>query len=240
MLQDALKTLNVPSAVTSNNMASLINSITTPKAQIMFTQDELPSSKIQQQYDPLMIMVIINDSAIRQTLVDKGFGLNVCSINLLHRINVDTSLIKVISLTIHGFDNVAKSLLGIITLLVKVGPVTIPTPIHVMSRELTYNLLLGRPWIHSMQAIPSTLHWQIKFIYKNRTYILLGDTRFQACLQTSSSKSSSTNSSPTILDNSSKASTLISVTTSSNLSLMSESIPNTSSKGLRVIEEESS
>lgn len=109
MLQDALKTLNVPSAVTSNNMASLINSITTPKAQIVFTQDEFPSNEIQQQYDPLMIMVIIIDSVIRQTLVDNGSSLNICSINLLHRINAYTSLTKPNSLSICGFNNVGKS-----------------------------------------------------------------------------------------------------------------------------------
>lgn len=97
---------------------------------------------------------------------------------------------------------------------IKVGPIALPTPIHVMSGELKYNLFLGRPWIHSMQVVPSTLHRQIKFIYNNTTYTLLGDTRFQACLQTSSSKSSSTNSSPIILDTSSKAFTLISVTAS--------------------------
>lgn len=65
MLQDALKTLNIPFTMTSNNMTSLINSIIAPKAQIICTQDELSSSEVQQQYDPLMIVIIINDSAIR-------------------------------------------------------------------------------------------------------------------------------------------------------------------------------
>lgn len=127
-------------------MASLIDFITSPKAQIVFTQDELPTSEIQHKYDPLMIEVIINDSVIRQTLVDNGSSLNLCSISLLHKINVDTSLIKIYSLTIWaGFDNVAKYSLGIIALHVKVGPITLPTPIHVMPRNMTYNLLLGRP-----------------------------------------------------------------------------------------------
>ncbi|GLJ36816.1 hypothetical protein SUGI_0742690 [Cryptomeria japonica] len=105
--------------------------------------------------------------------------------------NVDTSLIEPDSHPIRGFDNVAKSSLGIITLPITVGPVTLPIPIHVMSGNLTYNLLLGRPWIHGMQVVPSTLHRQVKFIYNNKTYTLIGDTNFQACLQTSTSKGSS-------------------------------------------------
>lgn len=65
MLQDALKNLDVPPAVTPNNMASLIDPTNIPKAHIVFKQDELPSHQIQHQYDPLMIVVIINYSAIR-------------------------------------------------------------------------------------------------------------------------------------------------------------------------------
>ncbi|GLJ44938.1 hypothetical protein SUGI_0946000 [Cryptomeria japonica] len=65
MLQDALKDLNVPPPNTSSNIVSLVNSVMNPKAQIVFTQDELPTSEIQHQYDPLMIVVIINDTAIR-------------------------------------------------------------------------------------------------------------------------------------------------------------------------------
>ncbi|GLJ37815.1 hypothetical protein SUGI_0768980 [Cryptomeria japonica] len=65
MLQDALKDLNVPPPNISSNIASLVNYVMNPKAQIVFTQDELPTSEIQHQYDPLMIVVIMKDTAIR-------------------------------------------------------------------------------------------------------------------------------------------------------------------------------
>ena len=87
----------------------------------------------------------------------------------------------------------AKSSLGIITLPIIVGPVTLPTPIHVMLGNLTYNLLLGSPWIHSMQVVPSTLHRQVKFIYNNKTYTLLADTKSQELLRTGSSCSTTSN-----------------------------------------------
>ncbi|GLJ11025.1 hypothetical protein SUGI_0140700 [Cryptomeria japonica] len=175
MLQDALKDLNVPPPNTSSNIASLVNSVMNPKAQIVFAQDELPISEIHHQYDRLMIVVIMKDTTIRRTLVDNGSGLNVCSINLLHKMNVDTSLIEPDSRPIRGFDKLAKNSLGTITLPITVGPVTLPTSIHVMLGNLTYNLLLGRPWINSMQAVPSTLHKQVKFIYNNKTYTLIDD-----------------------------------------------------------------
>lgn len=143
MLQYVLKNLDVPFAVIPNNMASLIDPLKESKAQIVFTQDVLPLHKIQHQHDPLVIFILINDNVIGRALVDNGFSFNVCSIELLHKINVDTSLIEPNSLTIYDFDNVAISYLGTITLPIKVRPIILPTPIHVMRNDLNYNILLG-------------------------------------------------------------------------------------------------
>ena len=34
---------------------------------------------------------------------------------------------------------------------------------HVIEGDMRYNALLGRPWIHNMRAVPSTLHQILKF-----------------------------------------------------------------------------
>lgn len=62
-----------------------------------------------------------------------------------------------------------------------------------------------------MQVVPSTLHRQFKFIYNNKMYTLFVDTNLQACLQTSSSKSSSSTS-----DSSSNIPTSLSTPSDSN------------------------
>lgn len=49
---------------------------------------------------PLMTFFLINGHVIRCTLVDNGTALNMCSIDLLHKIKVDTSLIQPDSLHI--------------------------------------------------------------------------------------------------------------------------------------------
>lgn len=46
-LQDSLKNIDVPPAVTLNNMTSFIDYMKAPKAQILFSQDELLSKKTQ-------------------------------------------------------------------------------------------------------------------------------------------------------------------------------------------------
>ena len=46
------------------------------------------------------------------------------------------------------------------------GPVIKDATCQVLDLPLAYNILLGRPWIHEMQAIPSTYHQCLKFPYE--------------------------------------------------------------------------
>ena len=105
-----------------------------------------------------MVVVTIHKSINCRTLIDNGSRLNVCNMGMLKEINANLSTIQPDNVPIRGFDNISKSALGIITLPIKVGLVILNTPIHVMPRPLNYNILLGRPWLHGMHAIPSTLH----------------------------------------------------------------------------------
>lgn len=122
-----------------------------------------------------MIIVIINKTGIRHTLVDVGSMLNVCSIELLPKINIDLSSLNTSSVDIHGFDNVGRQALGTIVLPLRLGPVTVPTLVYVMEKKLPYNLLLGKLWIHVMGAVSSTLHKSIKFICNNKVVIVKVD-----------------------------------------------------------------
>lgn len=58
--------------------------------------------------------------------------------------------------------------MGTDILSLKVGPITIPTLMHVMSGPLSYNLLLGRPWLHALGVVSSTLHGSLKFVANNQ------------------------------------------------------------------------
>ena len=42
---------------------------------------------------------------------------------------------------------------------------TFPTLFQVLRIPTFFNLLLGRPWIHRVGAIPYSLHQKVKFIY---------------------------------------------------------------------------
>lgn len=66
-------------------------------------------------------------------------------------------------ITINAYDDEDRSSKGTITLPLKVGPVVRDVVCKVLDVDLTYNILLGRPWIHFIREVPSTYHQCITF-----------------------------------------------------------------------------
>jgi len=53
---------------------------------------------------------------------------------------------------------------------------TIKLPIFVVvDKSAVYNVILGTPWIHQMQAIPSTYHQCVKFPTHKGVFTLQGN-----------------------------------------------------------------
>ena len=46
-----------------------------------------------------------------------------------------------------------------------IGSTTFPILFQVLRIPTSFNLLLGRPWIHRAEALPSSLHQKVKFIH---------------------------------------------------------------------------
>lgn len=47
---------------------------------------------------------------------------------------------------------------------------------QVLDFNLSYNILLGRPWIHKMQAVPSTYHQCVKFPLEGQEITVIADS----------------------------------------------------------------
>uniref|UniRef100_A0A2N9HPH6 Integrase catalytic domain-containing protein n=1 Tax=Fagus sylvatica TaxID=28930 RepID=A0A2N9HPH6_FAGSY len=63
---------------------------------------------------------------------------------------------------IKGFGGVGEYTKRHIQLVLKVGPIVALTRFHVMDSVVPYHILLGRPWLHKHQLIPSTYHQCVK------------------------------------------------------------------------------
>ncbi|KAJ9553199.1 hypothetical protein OSB04_017244 [Centaurea solstitialis] len=83
--------------------------------------------------------------------------------NTLKVMGIERSEIVRRSTTLIGFNGDSMNTLGEIILPVYAKGINKQTKFNVVDCQSAYNVILGRPWIHEMKAIPSTYHQKIKF-----------------------------------------------------------------------------
>ena len=74
-----------------------------------------------------------------------------------------------------AFDGSKTDVIGEIELVLTIGPVDFAVNFQVLDINASYNLLLGRPWVHRAGVVPSTLHQMIKFEYDRQEVIVHGE-----------------------------------------------------------------
>ncbi|GLJ39711.1 hypothetical protein SUGI_0811870 [Cryptomeria japonica] len=126
---------------------------------------EADDASVSQPHNaPLHIEAFIHKHRIKQVLIDGGAGLNICTLSTIKQLGYSNKAVNSINkITIKAYDDEERSSKGTVTLPLRVGPVTKNVVFQVLDLDLTYNILLGRPWIHEMSAVPSTYHRCIKF-----------------------------------------------------------------------------
>ncbi|KAL4384024.1 hypothetical protein GQ457_15G015490 [Hibiscus cannabinus] len=86
--------------------------------------------------------------------------------------------------TVRAFDGTQRDVLGKITVPLLIGPAEYEVDFVVMDIKPTYSCLLGRPWIHTAGAIPSTLHQKLKFVIDGKLVTVPGEEDIIATIAT--------------------------------------------------------
>ena len=109
------------------------------------------------------IILKYGDMIVTRVLIDNGSALNVCPMSTLKRLNMDTSLIHPTTMIIIAFNGILKEVQGKIELAIGIGPLFFMVNFQVIKVDSLYNMLLGRPWLHAVSVVASTLHRRLKF-----------------------------------------------------------------------------
>ena len=125
--------------------------------------DNEDSTLINPHYDALVISLLIANCRIKRILVDNGSSTNVIILNALREMNIDESHIHRHSTVLVGFSGEQNFALGDITLPFYVARVNLHITFVVLDSPSAYNVILGKPWIHEMRAVPSNFHQVIRF-----------------------------------------------------------------------------
>ncbi|KAK4737223.1 hypothetical protein R3W88_000920 [Solanum pinnatisectum] len=163
----------VPSSITHGEVAQMVEQVF-DAYRISFHEDELPVERTAHNR-ALYISVQYQDKVITKALVDLGAGLNICPLGTLTRLGVDSAKIQTWQMNVRAFDGSQRGTIGEITLDMLIGPATFPITFQVLDIPSSYNLLLGRPWIHMAGAVPSTLHQCLKFEWDHEEVVVHGE-----------------------------------------------------------------
>ncbi|XP_017224963.1 uncharacterized protein LOC108201178 [Daucus carota subsp. sativus] len=115
------------------------------------------------QQDSLVISLPVGNCLIKRIMVDNGSAANIMMKHTLQEMGLAESDMIKRSTTLVGFSGETKKTMGEITLPTYAQGVNVLTKFLIIDCDSTYNIIMGRPWIHELQAVPSTVHQVIKF-----------------------------------------------------------------------------
>ncbi|XP_070040885.1 uncharacterized protein [Nicotiana tomentosiformis] len=124
--------------------------------------DEDAYSLVIPHNDALLISLLVHDTNVKRVLIDPGSSVNIILLRVVNEMQANDKVIpKARSLS--GFDNSSIITKGEVVLAMFAEGVIKDTKFQVIDADMTYNIIMGRPWIQDMDVVPSTLHQVIKF-----------------------------------------------------------------------------
>ncbi|KAA3477043.1 hypothetical protein EPI10_010962 [Gossypium australe] len=164
-----MKVLNetyVANDISVNKLDRLVNNISADNF-IFFNDDEIPPRGMGST-KALHITTRCKGYTLPGVLIDNGSALNVLPLSTLNRLPVHSSHMKTCQNIVRAFDGTERRVMGRIEIPLLIGPNTYEVDFLVMNIKPSYNCLLGRPWIHTAGAVPSSLHQKLKLVADGR------------------------------------------------------------------------
>ena len=111
---------------------------------------------------PLYLAASINQIPIKRALVDTGAFVNLILLSTLQAAGISKRKIQGCPMDVMGFGEKGEYTAGHIQLWLKVGPIASLARFHMIRMEVSYHVLLVRPWLHKHRLVPSTYHQCVK------------------------------------------------------------------------------
>ena len=131
--------------------------------------------------DPLVIRAVVANKTIHRVLVDNGSSADIIFVSTFDKMGIGREKLEPVSTHLRGFSGEKVLPLGSIQLVLTLGdpPCQATTTVRflIVDVPFAYNVLLGRPSLNAIKAIPSTYHMVIKFPTTNGVGMVRGDQR---------------------------------------------------------------
>ncbi|KAL0296830.1 UNVERIFIED_CONTAM: hypothetical protein Sradi_6735100 [Sesamum radiatum] len=129
---------------------------------ITFTdEDLLLGSKPHNR--PLFVAGYVREQKVNRILIDGGSAVNILPLQILKELEILIDELSNSRLMIQGFNQGGQRAVGIIRMQLTMDDMVSSALFHVIDAKTSYNMLLGRPWLHENAVVPSTWHQCFKY-----------------------------------------------------------------------------
>ncbi|XP_074300357.1 uncharacterized protein LOC141631607 [Silene latifolia] len=142
-----------------------------PETSCRISHNDLPTVAFDEgdvhygheHHDALIITLSMANCTVRKVLVDTSSSVNLIMLKIVENMGFSEKDLQKKTIPLVGFSGETANSLGEIVIPTYVGGVNKQVRYLVIDGPSTYNVILERPWLHLMKAVPSTYHHYIKF-----------------------------------------------------------------------------
>ncbi|XP_065622175.1 uncharacterized protein LOC136064408 [Quercus suber] len=160
----------------SSNMQRSRKKIKLTREPIAFDDSDLEGT-VQPHDDALIVTARINGFLVKRVMIDQGNEADVMYPNLFRGLGLKNEDLSRYSTPLVGFDGKVVVPDGQISLPMNMEGRKVVVMFIVISSFSPYTAILGRPWIHTMGAVSSTLHVKVKFPTEQGIAVVQGSQR---------------------------------------------------------------
>src|SRR3954470_12296159 len=121
--------------------------------------------QVQEKHDrPLYFTGYIGSMEITRIQVNPGSALSIMPRRVMEHLFIPAHRLSATDTNIFRFNANSTRPLGKIKLRCQIGDLKTEVTVYVIDADTSYNLLLGRPWIHTNHIVPSILHQVVKYV----------------------------------------------------------------------------
>ena len=131
--------------------------------------------------DPLVIRAVVANKTVHQVLIDNGSSVDIIFASTFDKMGIGRERLEPVSTHLQGFSGEKVLPLGSIQLVLTLGDspcqATMTATFLIVDTPSAYNILLGRPSLNAIKAIPSAYHMMIRFPTISEVGMVRGNQR---------------------------------------------------------------
>ena len=122
----------------------------------------------------LLITLRIGDYDVKKVMMDGGSAVEVIYPDLYKGLNLKLQDLMPYSSPLMSFDEKLVIPKGMIRLPIQTSPEIVEMNFIVVDTYFSYTAIVGRPWLHTLGVVASSLHQKVKFPSKDQVLEICG------------------------------------------------------------------